>query len=88
LALPNTALMNKIYHQIPNQWKVSKIVLIIRKADKTKIEHYCPVSNLCSSRKMYQKSIMKRIEEIQESQNVDLTGKAQHGSKKTRSTAT
>jgi hypothetical protein len=34
-----------------------------------------------SSSKIFDKLITKRIEEIQESQNVDLTGNAQYGFK-------
>ena len=90
LVIPYTVLMNKIYYQksIPDQWSVSKIVPVHKKGDKTKIENYRPISNLCSSSKIFEKLIMKRIEEIQNAQNVDLTGNAQHGFKKSRSTAT
>ena len=34
-----------------------------------------------SSSKRFEKLIMKRIDEIQESQNIDITGNAQHGFK-------
>ncbi len=43
---------------------------------------------MCSSSKFFEKLIMKQIEEIQKSQDVDLTGSAQHVFKKFRSTAT
>ena len=59
------------------------------KSDKCmKIKNYLPISNLCSLSKIFEKLIIKRIEEIQKSQDVDLTGSAQHGFKKSRSTAT
>ena len=47
------------------------------------VENYRPISNLCSSSKIFEKLIL----EIQDDQNVDITGKSQHGFKKNRSTA-
>ena len=90
LIQPYYILMNKIYNQktIPEQWSISKIIPTHKKEDKSKIENYRPISNLCSSSKVFEKLIMKRINNIQESQMVDLTGNAQHGFKKCRSTAT
>jgi hypothetical protein len=67
---------------------VSKIIPVLKKWDKSKIKNYQPISNLCSSSKIFVKLIMKRTEEIQKSQDVDLTGSAQYGFKKLRSTAT
>ena len=90
LIQPYYILMNKIYNQktIPEQWSISKIIPTHKKEDKSKIENYRPISNLCSSSKVFEKLIMKRINNIQASQKVDLTGNAQHGFKKCRSTAT
>ena len=51
------------------------------------VENYRPISNLCSSSKIFEKLILKRILEIQDDQNVDITGNSQHGFKKNRSTA-
>ena len=82
--------MNKIYNEkeIPDQWRISKIVPVHKKGECSKIENYRPISNLCSSSKVFEKLIMKRIESIQTAENIDLTGNAQHGFKKSRSTAT
>ena len=90
LLIPLTTLMNKIYNEkeIPDQWRISKIVPVHKKGECSKIENYRPISNLCSSSKVFEKLIMKRIESIQTAENVDLTGNAQHGFKKSRSTAT
>ena len=41
-----------------------------------------------SSSKIFEKLILKRILEIQEEENIDITGSGQHGFKKSRSTAT
>ena len=46
------------------------------------------IANLCSSSQNFEKLVLKRILEIQELTNVDLTGAGQHGFKRKRSTAT
>ena len=58
------------------------------KGDKKDIENYRPISNLCSSSKIFEKLILKRILDLQKENNIDLTGKSQHGFKKKRSTTT
>ena len=45
-------------------------------------EIYKPITNLWTSSKIFEKLILKRILDIQEMENVDLTGSAQHGLKK------
>ena len=59
-----------------------------KKGPKKDIENYRPISNLCSTSKIFEELILKRILEIQETNNVDITGKNQHGFKKNRSTLT
>ena len=84
-------MFNLIYinKKIPDQWLISKTIPIFKnKGDKKDIENYRPISNLCTSSKIFEKLILKRILEIQESQSVDITGENQHGFKKRRSTAT
>jgi hypothetical protein len=68
-----TELMNKIYSdkEIPAQWKIIKIIPVHKKGDHSKIENYRPISNLCSSSKVFEKLIMKRIEENQLLENVE-----------------
>ena len=90
LLSPLTALFQLIYNErkVPDQWIVSKIIPIFKKGDKTKIENYRPISNLCCASKIFEKLIMKRIEMIEMQKNVDFTGNSQHGFKKHRSTAT
>ena len=82
-------LFSRIYNQteVPAQWLISKTIPIYKsKGDKTDIENYRPISNLCSSSKIFEKVILKRILDIQTDQGVDLTGNSQHGFKKKRST--
>ena len=87
LLKPLTKLFNLIYNQktVPDQWLVSEFH---KKEQKNKIENYSPISNLCPVSKFFEKLIQKRSGEIEIKNNVDLTGKSQHGFKKKRSTCT
>ena len=74
---------------IPDQWKVAKTVPIYKnKGDRNNMENYRPIANLCSSSKIFEKLILKRINEIQAENNTDITGENQHGFKQKRSTST
>ena len=87
---PMCQLFKNIYAtgQLPEQWKVSKIIPIFKKGCKTKIENYRPIANLCSSSKIFEKLILKQIQYLESKNKLDLTGKRQHGFKKNKSTAT
>ena len=87
---PLSILFNKIYKQkkFPEQWLTSKITPIHKKGDKNLIENYRPIANLCSASKIFEKLILRHINKIQEANDIDLTGNAQHGFKKHKSTAT
>ena len=52
------------------------------------IENYRPISNLCSTSKIFEKLILQRLNELETINNISLTGKPQHGFKKGHSTAT
>ena len=90
LIKPLTILFNKIYIQksLPEQWLISKTIPIFKKGDKNKIENYRPISNLCSCSKIFEKLILFRIQSLEHTFNIDLTGKSQHGFKRKHSTAT
>jgi endonuclease/exonuclease/phosphatase family metal-dependent hydrolase len=90
LAQPILQLMNLIYEQneVPKQWKVSRIIPLHKKGPRTNIANYRPISNLCSTSKIFEKAILSRIMEIEKENNVDLTGARQHGYKKKKSTVT
>ena len=90
LAHPILRLMNLIYEQIhvPEQWKVSRIIPLHKKGPRTNIENYRPISNLCSTSKIFEKAILSRLMDIEKENNVDLTGSKQHGYKKKKTTIT
>ena len=57
-------LFDRIYDQtsVPAQWLISKTIPIYKsKGEKTDIENYRPISNLCSASKIFKKLILKRI---------------------------
>ena len=87
---PMCKFLKKIYAtgQLPEQWKVAKIIPIFKKGCKTKIENYLPIANLCSTSKLFEKLILEQIQYLESKNKLDLTGKRQHGFKKNKSTST
>ena len=59
-----------------------------KKGNKQEINNYRLISNLCSTSKLFEKLILKRMEEIAKENNIDLTATEQHGFKKNQSTIT
>ena len=91
LVVPLHKLMTLIYEEktIPEQWLVAKTLPVYKKKGNTKdMENYRPIANLCSSSKIFEKLILKRILEIQEKLQIDLTNENQHGFKRKKSTST
>ena len=91
LVEPLSVLFHKIYHEktIPGQWLISKTIPVFKnKGEKKNIENYRPIANLCSTSKVFEKLILKRILEIQDQNECDLTGINQHGFKRGKSTST
>ena len=89
LASPLKNLLNLIYTQneIPEQWLMAKVTPIHKKGSRNDVSNYRPISNLCSTTKLFEKLIMKRVVEIESTNKIDLTGVEQHGFKKCKSTA-
>ena len=89
LSIPLAGLFALIYRQrkVPQQWLVSKITPIHKKGPKHDIENYRPIANLCSTSKIFEKLILKKVQLLQDLNGVDLTRKQQHGFKKKRNTA-
>ena len=87
---PLSILFDKIYKtcSIPEQWKISKIIPIYKKGNKSEIENYRPIANLCSASKIFEKLILKQIHCLESTNKLGLTGKNQHGFKCNKSTAT
>ena len=90
LVAPLAGLFDLIYHsnQLPEQWLTAKVVPIHKKGSTNEISNYRPISNLCSTSKVFEKLILKRIIEVEKENGVDLTGSEQHGFKKSKSTST
>ena len=90
LKTPLAVLFDKIYHtkSLPQQWLIAKIIPIHKKGSHSDIENYRPISNLCSTTKIFEKLILLRLQNLETLNRVDLTGKSQHGFKKKHSTAT
>ena len=88
---PLTHLFNLIYNQkkIPEQWLIAKTIPVFKnKGDKKSVENYRPIANLCSTSKIFEKLILKRISDLQKEFNIDITHENQHGFKDKRSTST
>ena len=83
---PLSTLFQKIYETglIPDQWKVSKVIPLLKKGNKVEIENYRPIANLCSVSKIFEKLILKQIHYLESTNKLDLTGKNQHGFKKNK----
>ena len=90
LKYPLSFLFDQIYRtkQLPEQWLIAKITPIFKKGNPTHIENYRPISNLCSCSKIFEKLILLRIRKLEAFNNLDLTGKPQHGFKAKHSTTT
>ena len=90
LLKPLSYLFNNIYakKQIPEQWLISKITPIFKKGNQNEINNYRPISNLCACSKIFEKLILMRLSQIESVNNIDLTGKSQHGFKAKHSTLT
>jgi hypothetical protein len=88
LLCPLTGLFDLIYRnkKLPLQWLVSKIIPVHKEGPKHNVKNYRPIANLCSSSKVFEKLILKRIQAIELQNGVDITGKQQHGFKKNHST--
>ena len=85
---PFTKFFDAIYYskEIPEQWRLSKIMPVHKSGCKQVIENYRPVANLCSSSKIFERLILNRISHLEIEGGVDLTGNCQHGFKKNRGT--
>ena len=85
-----TRLMKRVFATgiIPEQWKISKVIPLVKKGDTKSISNYRPISNLSSITKVFERLVLQRIAMIESVESVDLTGKSQHGFKKNRSTET
>lgn len=81
-------LFNKIMesNNIPEQWKISRILPLFKKGDRHKIENYRPISNLCSLAKVFEKCVLDYLTEQEIVNNIKLTSRRQYGFKPKHST--
>ena len=73
---------------VPEQWKIAKVIPLHKKGSSQKVENYRPISNLSAITKVFEKLILWRLQYIEKKEDCDITGIAQHGFKKNRSTET
>jgi hypothetical protein len=67
---------------------VAKTIPVFKNKGNVKdIENYMPIANLCSTPKIFVKLLLKRLQDIEEENQVNLTSINQHGLKKNRSTS-
>ena len=85
-----TIMMRKVIKTgiVPEQWKIAKVIPLHKRGDTKKVENYRPISNLSAITKVFERLILWRIQYIEKEENCDITGAAQHGFKKNRSTET
>ena len=85
-----TSLMRKVIETgvIPEQWKCSKVIPLLKTGNARSVKNYRPISNLCSLTKILEKLILTRLKTIESREQCDLTGEFQHGFKEGRSTET
>ena len=90
LASTILSLMNKIWQTetIPEIWKITKTIPLHKSGNKSRVENYRPISNLCSLSKIFEKLIQIKLDKIASNNNIDLTNPKQHGFKKKHSTIT
>jgi len=68
---------------IPERWKMAVVIPLHKNGDKKKVTQYRPVSNLDAIGKIFERIILKKIDELGE-----IDGGFQHGFKAHRSTTT
>jgi len=82
--------MEKIYEQkvVPDQWKISRIIPLHKKGPKKEMSNYRPISNLCAISKIFEKLILRKLQQVGEEQEWNIGGNCQHGFKTNKSTVT
>lgn len=69
---------------IPRAWKLAMVRPLHKNGNKKDISNYRPISNLCSLAKLYERCILRKLDQIGD----DTVGENQHGFRKSRSTTT
>ena len=84
------SLMNKIWISeiIPEVWKITKTQPLYKSGNKSDVNNYRPISNLCSMSKIFEKLVQLKLNQIAKLNDIDLTNKNRHGFKSKHSTTT
>jgi len=69
---------------IPTDWRVARVLPLLKKGSSLDINNYRPISNLISFAKIYEKLVLEQIEH----ETLDLEGHWQHGFRRHHSTLT
>lgn len=90
LSRPFCNLFNLIYDQkiTPEKWRTARVIPLHKKGNKADISNYRPIANLCASSKIFERLILTRLLEVEKERGVDMSGRTQHGFKKSKSTVT
>lgn len=70
--------------KIPEIWKTARVIPLYKKGEKTKLENYRPISNLCLMEKLFEKIILHELDR----RHPNLEGHHQRGFRSHHSTST
>ena len=86
IAYPLTIIINKSIStgQFPKDWKIAKVIPILKKGDKSLLKNYRPVALLCVAAMILEKIVADQIEKFFEDNN--LLGEFQFGFRRKKST--
>ncbi len=69
---------------MPDQWRIARVIPLHKKNSKHDVTNFRPISNLNALSKIYEKLLLRRLEE----ETYGLEGDSQHGFRKRHSTTT
>lgn len=75
---------NICVHGIPDGWRLAIVRPLHKSGSKKDCTNYRPISNLCSLAKLYERCLLRKLDQISE----DTVGENQHGFRTSRSTTT
>jgi len=77
--------MNEVAKKgMPNPWRTARVLPLFKSGNKLDVSNYRPISNLASFSKLYEKMLLKRLNE----ETAGLEGSSQHGFRPNHSTVT
>lgn len=73
---------NICVHGIPDDWRLAVVRPLHKSGSKKDCTNYRPISNLCSLAKLYERCLLRKLDQI----DGDTVGENQHGFRTSRST--